>query len=145
MFTRPYAQSIILRVFFSVVILFFSLNVFSAYMDRPAEMSAPPLGSSVSDWTPGHPVLTLYLQEYTLMPYVRVLVNGEVKGSFRSRYVTVAVQDGDSVSLDGTFYNLPVNIEVLDVSNGIISPGKGSVLTLQGNVINLEKVKISGH
>lgn len=140
----PYAQSIILRVFFSVVILFFSLNVFSAYMDRPAEMSASPSGS-VSDWTPGHPVLTLYLQEYSLMPYIRVLVNGEVKGAFRSRYVTVAVQDGDTVSLDGTFYNLPVNIEVLDVSSGIISPGKGSVLTLRGNVINLGKVKVSGH
>lgn len=145
MSNRPYTENIILRVFFSLVILFFALNIISVYMDIPAEISGPPPGSAVSDWTPGQPVLTLFLQEYSLMPYVRVLVNGEVKGSFRSRYVTLAVQDGDSVSLDGAFYDLPVNIEVLDVSGGIIRPMKGSVLTLRGNVTHLGKVKISGH
>lgn len=141
---NEYAGRLLLRVLFSAVILFFSLQIFSGYRDMPAENSGRLSGRGETDWVSGSQVVTFFLADYSLLPYVRVLVNGEVKGSFEKRYVTVAVREGDSIAIDGTFYARQVSIEVLDVSSGVKSPRKGSVYRLNGSVISLGEVKISG-
>lgn len=126
-----------MRVFFTAVILFFSLQIFSGYRDMPAE-------NSETHWVSGSQVVTFFLRDYSLMPYVRVLVNGEVKGAFDRKYVTVAVREGDSIAIDGTFYARPVSIEVLDASSAVKNPRVGSVYRLNGSMISLGEVKISG-
>ncbi|MCL6609903.1 MAG: hypothetical protein K6T66_00025 [Peptococcaceae bacterium] len=100
-------------------------------------------GGGQAGWTPGSPVVTFYLKDYSLMPYLRVVVNGEVAGSFKNRYVTVPVQDGDVIALDGTFYNRPVAVEVLGVSAGVAFPAEGGVITLDGNLVTLGRVRVN--
>lgn len=138
-----YAERLLVRLLFTSVVLFFSLHIVMVYRDSVSAYSGP-FSAGPGDWPPDSPVVTLFLQDYSLMPYVRVVVNGEVKGAFNHRYVTVAVQDGDSLALDGTFYKRPVRVEIFDVSGGVISPGKGRVITLNGNMAPLGRVKIKG-
>lgn len=136
------SERLLARVLFSAVMLFVSLQFFSSYPDTLSEDSRRLAGSGETDWASGSQVVTFYLVDYSLMPYIRVLVNGEVKGAFDKRYVTVAVREGDSIAIDGVFYARPVSIEVLDVSSGVKNPRKGSVYRINGNIISLGEVKI---
>ncbi|MFZ5632709.1 MAG: hypothetical protein ACOY40_07650 [Bacillota bacterium] len=139
-----HGQRFFIRLFFTAAILFLSLQIISGYRDTMGYRYARLTGNEAGDWTYGSQVVTFFLQEYALMPYLRVLVNSEVKGVFNNRYVTVAVHEGDSIELDGTFYNRPVSVEVLDVSERVVNPRKGAVLRLHGNMLSLGKVKING-
>lgn len=86
------------------------------------------------------PVVTLRLKNYSSLPHARVLVNGEPRGEFRERYVTVFVQEGDVLEIDGTRYNRPLDIEVLDVSREVVLPAAGSSLRVEGSVATLGRV-----
>jgi hypothetical protein len=125
-----------MRVFFSSVILFLSLHLMSNYKNS-AWGDHRNAAVTVKDWDCDSHIVTFFLRDYSLMPHVKVLVNGEVRGVFNNRYVTVAVREGDRIDIDGTFYERPINIEVLDVSRGINNPPKGSVFTLKGTVVSL--------
>jgi len=111
-------------------------------MRDPADGFWAPPSVPVADWTADRQLVTFYLHDYSLLPYVRVVVNGEVKGAFSSRYVTVAVQEGDSLALDGTFYNRPVKVEVLDVSGGVKSPRRGDLIQINGGLVKLGQVAV---
>jgi len=138
------AERLLVRILFTSVVLFFSLQIFTGFNESLSTSGNLYPAKQTADWPTGSPVVTLYLHDYFLMPYLRVVVNGEVKGAFSQRYVTVAVQDGDSLAVDGTFYKRQVRVEVLDVSGGVMSPGKGLILTLSGNVAPLGRVRIKG-
>lgn len=88
-------------------------------------------------------VVTLQLNNFSTLPRAKVLVNQEVRGEFRDRYVTVAVRNGDTIEVDGTFYSHPVEIVVLDVSPGVLAPSSGQQLKLQGGVTKVGTVRIS--
>lgn len=137
MSANGYAERLLVRVIFSAVVLFFSARIIAGYFGPEAAGGGRLEESGISAWTPGSQVITFSLQDYSLMPYVRVLVNDEVRGSFDSRYVTVAVQEGDVIALDGTFYDRPVAVEVMDVSGGVKNPLRGAVYRLDGNVARI--------
>lgn len=91
--------------------------------------------------TAGEPTITLYLKDYTSLPKMHVLVNGEPVGAFKDRYFTFQVQDGDLIELDATFYNHPVAVQVITVSERITFPEKGETFSETG-IIPVGKVKI---
>lgn len=90
------------------------------------------------------PVVTLQLKNFSSLPLAKVLINGEPRGEFRDRYVTVFVREGDVLEIDGTRYNRPLDIEVLDVSREVIMPVAGARITVEGSVSPLGKVRLSG-
>lgn len=144
MLKRCYSKRLFLRVFFTLAILFLSLHLITGYQDTIGTGEPQITVPTVTEWTAGSTVITFCLQDFALMPHLRVMVNNQITGSFNNRYFTVAVQEGDSISLDGTFYNMPVNVEVFDASSGVIHPKTGSVLRVYGNVVSLGTVEING-
>ena len=136
-------EVIFTRVLFTLFVIFLSFQILTGFKEAKGETGSL-TQSRTSEWTPGSPVITFYLKDYSLLPRVRVLVNDEVKGSFNNRYVTVEVHQGDIIHLDGTFYNSPVNIEVLSVTRGIIHPRGGEIFRLNGNLLSLGKVAAAG-
>lgn len=90
------------------------------------------------------PVVTLQLKSYSSLPLAQVLVNGETRGKFHDRYVTVFVQEGDILEVDGTRYNKPFEIEVLDVSRSLASPVTGKKIKVEGNKGLVGKVCLYG-
>lgn len=89
------------------------------------------------------PVVTLQLKNYSSLPLAKVLVNGKSRGEFRDRYVTVFVREGDVLEVDGTRYNRPLDIEVLDVSKEVILPATGTRVRVEGNISALGQVSLS--
>lgn len=92
---------------------------------------------------PLNPIIILRINKYSALPLARLLVNGEAAGQFSDRYVTVYVRDGDLLEIDGTRYNRPFEVEVLDVSGGVISPAPGAAIKVQGTVSAIGKVRLS--
>jgi len=90
-----------------------------------------------------NPVITLRLNRYSALPLARVLVNGESGGQFTDRYVTVFVREGDLLEIDGTRYNRPFEVEVLDVSRGVVLPEPGATIKVQGTVSAIGRVRLS--
>ena len=86
--------------------------------------------------------VTLYLKNYSLLPHLQVLVNGNKAGVFDNRYVTVSVQDGDVIEIDGTFYNHSIIAEVLNTTDDITTPVIEQQLSIENNVILVGVVKI---
>lgn len=90
-----------------------------------------------------NPVVTLQLKNYSALPLARVMVNGESRGEFRDRYVTIFVREGDVLEVDGTRYSRPLDIEVLDVSKEVILPAAGTRIRVEGGVSPLGQVHLS--
>jgi hypothetical protein len=88
------------------------------------------------------PVITFQLKNYSTLPLARVLVNGESRGEFRDRYVTVFVQEGDMIEVDGSRYSKPLDIEVLDVSKEVLVPSAGDHLHVEGSITCLGRVRL---
>ena len=128
-----FAEKLLIRLLFTAVVLFLSVHIMADSGGTERETIGTP-AMIAGEWTCGSQVVTFFLRDYSLMPHLKVLVNGEERGKFQNRYVTVAVTEGDFISIDSTFYSRPASIEVLDVSQGLKNPGKGEVFRLKGNV-----------
>ncbi|MEG3070909.1 MAG: hypothetical protein RQM92_09020 [Candidatus Syntrophopropionicum ammoniitolerans] len=72
-----------------------------------------------------------------------MLVSGEVAGVFNGRYVTVSVAEGDVLQVDGTRYERPFKIEVLDVSREVAEPQPGLTITVNESLGNIALVRLS--
>jgi hypothetical protein len=103
------------------------------------ERIQPPL---ITDGLLQEPVITFQLKNYSTLPLARVLVNGESRGEFRDRYVTVFVREGDMIEVDGSRYNRPLDIEVLDVSREVLVPSAGDHLRVEGGITCLGRVHL---
>jgi len=89
------------------------------------------------------PVVTFRLKEFVSLPQARLLVNGEVVGVFNGRYVTVSVAEGDVLQVDGTEYERPFEIEVMDVSREVAEPQQGLTITVNEGLRNIALVRLS--
>lgn len=97
--------------------------------------------NSSQQLVPGEPVITFFLNDFAGLPKMSVLVNGEPVGKFNDRYVTIQVQEGDLIEIDATFYDRPVEIQVLSTSENIQNPPEGKTFKVTG-ITSLDKVKI---
>lgn len=88
-------------------------------------------------------VITFQLENFSSLPLARVLVNGEPRGEFRDRYVTVYVREGDILEVDGTRYKRPLEIEILDVSDEVVMPAAGTKIRIEGSINFLGRVHLS--
>ncbi|MFZ5644142.1 MAG: hypothetical protein ACOY46_11175 [Bacillota bacterium] len=134
------AESIISRLLLTFALIFLSLHVLSADRLSENQYDAVNTTGTAADISADTRVITLFLRDYSLLPHMRVLVNGDVRGEFKNRYVTVTVNSGDVVSIDGTYYNMPVRVELLNASKAVTSPRPGDIFNVKGNITTLGKV-----
>jgi len=139
LFSFAFVERLLIRILFTSIVLFLSIHLITDFKDNNSLVSLNP-NNPIEGWTYDSKVLTFSLQEYALLPYVKIIVNGNIKGSFTGRYVTVSVREGDEVYIDGTYYNLPVPVELLNVSEGLTNPVAGTVYNLNGGIVSLGKV-----
>lgn len=135
-----FIEKLLIRLIFSAVIFLIFFQFITSFKKSIADENLV-TGNSTKDWTYESEIITFFLKDYSLMPHLNVVVNGEVKGTFKNRYVSVAVHEGDVLALDSTFYEIPVRIEVLDISGAINHPKKGTVFKLHGNILPIGEVK----
>lgn len=86
--------------------------------------------------------LTLSLMNYTSLQKAVLLRNGEPVGDFRDKQLTIRVNDGDQLALDGSFYTYPLSFEVTSISDNITSPKAKQMIEVRHNVVNIGPVRI---
>ncbi|MCL5058135.1 MAG: hypothetical protein M1130_09105 [Actinobacteria bacterium] len=133
-------ESTAVRLIFSLGVIFLSLHLLGGLGQYQSSYDAAPASGPAGEFSGDEQVITLYLHDYSLLPYLKVLVNNEVRGSFQNRYVTVPVLSGDSIAIDGTFYKEPLTVEVLNTPGTVTRPRKGETIRLNGNVAGLGRV-----
>lgn len=89
-------------------------------------------------------LVTFQMLDYTTLPMATVLVNGEKKGNFEHRYVTVSVSHGDVLEIDTKYYKHPVSFKVVETFGDVVWPVKGRVYKVEGTTKRLGTVKING-
>ena len=77
--------------------------------------------------------LVLELVDYTELPDLIVLVNGQPVQKFTQKQVTVRVIRGDLVSVDGSDYEKPITVRVKSVSSVIDSQTLQELTTVKQN------------
>jgi len=87
-------------------------------------------------------LVTFQLMDYTSLPKAAVLVNGEKKGYFENRYVTVPVIDGDELAIETGFYEHPVSFKVIQTYGNVLVPSAGMVIEVQGTTKTIGPVVI---
>ncbi len=87
-------------------------------------------------------LVTFQLLDYTTLPKAAVLVNGEKKGYFTHRYVTVPVTDGDELAVETDFYKYPVSFKVIETYGNVLKPSAGTVIEVCGTIKTIGTVEI---
>ncbi len=95
---------------------------------------------NIVHWQDEH--ITFYLENFSTLPHLKVLVNGTEVGEFKDRYLTIPVYHGDLIEIDGTFYEHPVSVQVFNTTDNIIKPAVGHKLTINGEVKRVGSVKM---
>ena len=141
-------DTVLVRIIAAAALLVLAAQVFLAgrygQSVEPAvsrDYMAPRRAAAV--WDLNKPVVTFKLKEFTSLPQARLLVNGQSAGVFIDRYLTVSVAEGDTLEIDGTRYERPFEIEVLDVSRGVAAPQPGFSIKVDGSIGDIGEVRLS--
>lgn len=76
-------------------------------------------------------VMTFELLDASSLSKAKILVDGTPAGDFSERYATVRVAPGDLVEIDGTFYERPFRVKLLDIYPGVAKPVKGAIYKIK--------------
>lgn len=84
--------------------------------------------------------ITLELTNFSAMEKAVILVNGQVVADFREKRVTIPVNSGDTLEVDGSFYQYPLAILIQDVSNNVGYPKENQVIKVEQSRVNLGRI-----
>lgn len=84
--------------------------------------------------------IIIKLLGYPTLDYAKILINGEVESVFDQNPQMIQVHDQDFIEIDISEYNFPLSFEIIETSQGIISPRAGTVLKGESGKIILDKV-----
>ncbi len=100
---------------------------------------ARPAGAPVAAFA----TVTVRLTNFSSLQKAKLLVNGKEMADFRDKQVTVKVNPGDVIAVDGSFYSRKLQFKVVKISGNVVSPGKGEIITVEQNVVPFPAVKLS--
>lgn len=87
-------------------------------------------------------LVTFQLMDYATLPNATVLVNGLKKGSFTHKYVTVPVNDGDSLAIDVESYNRRISFKIIETYGSVKWPSSGIVIEVSGDTKKIGTVEL---
>lgn len=85
-------------------------------------------------------VLTIVIEEYSALPKAVILVNNKERTRFENREVRLEVMAGDTIEIDSTSYDFPINYRINSVSDNLSFPEKDSVYTANHSIVMIGKV-----
>ena len=86
--------------------------------------------------------LVLEITHFSSLPRARILVNGAERATFNGKRVSLPVQAGDTVEIDSTAYNFPIEFSVAAASANLVFPEKSQKYTANQTVVMVGKVVV---
>lgn len=85
-------------------------------------------------------MFAISVDKYSSLPRARILVNGQEKYDLSENPAKITVRAGDTVEIDSSFYNFPIDFKVNDTAANLAYPGSGQLFTADQGVVMLGKV-----
>lgn len=86
--------------------------------------------------------VTIQCSNFSSLDKAVLLINGDEVGSFKDKQLTIKVQDGDVLAIDGSFYIHEVTFEVVAASENVAQPEIGQTVLVYGDVTLLGQVRL---
>lgn len=95
-----------------------------------------------SDQTTTSPnaLITISIKDYSALPKAAVLVNGKKSASFNTNQVQLRVRAEDTLEIDSTAYNFPVEYSITDQSANLSFPRQGQAFTGNQSIVMMGKI-----
>lgn len=84
--------------------------------------------------------LAIGVDKYSSLPRAKILVNGQEKYTFTDKKVTVEINAGDTLEIDSSAYNFPIDFKVTAVSSNLAFPEQGQTYTANQTIVMVGKV-----
>ncbi len=108
---------------------------------KDVEFEGSPIGVVENLYSEGE--LELELQNIQKDENLNVLINGDEVAAFSSKSMVLKVRDGDVIEIDGTGTNSSAVIKITKSSNNIENNCVGKIFTVESELKNLFRVKVS--
>lgn len=83
--------------------------------------------------------VAIEISQFSSLPRAQVLVNGQKKAAFTGKRASVTVCAGDTIEVDATAYNFPIDFNIAAVSSNLAFPEKGQVYTSNQSIVMVGK------
>lgn len=84
--------------------------------------------------------LAIGVDKYSSLPRAKILINGLEKYNFTDKKVTVEINAGDTIEIDSTAYNFPIDYKVTAVSSNLAFPEQGQTYTANQTIVMVGKI-----
>ncbi|MFA7076815.1 MAG: hypothetical protein WC147_00160 [Syntrophomonas sp.] len=78
--------------------------------------------------------------KFSSLPRAKILINGQEKYNFSAKRVTIEIDAGDTVEIDSTAYNFPIEYEIAAVSSNLAYPKSEQTFTANQTVVMVGKI-----
>lgn len=148
-FERFLFRLIVVGVLLLVVVqVMLAGDTFRYYHSGTERLEGSPVSSGVELAAEGEnskpaALITFKLLDYAAAPKVNLMINNRTVASFTGAEVTVAVEHGDLLELDGAFYTHPLVFKVEGVSGPIAYPQPGQEFIVQQGITAIGRVEMA--
>ncbi|MDD3364767.1 MAG: hypothetical protein PHZ03_07295 [Syntrophomonas sp.] len=85
-------------------------------------------------------MLTIGVDKYSSLPRAKILINGREKFNFTEKQVKIDIMAGDTVEIDSTAYNFPIDYKIVSVSSNLAFPSSNQTYTANQTIVMVGKV-----
>jgi hypothetical protein len=85
-------------------------------------------------------MLTIAVDKYSSLPKAKILINGREKFNFSEKQVKIDIMAGDTVEIDSSAYNFPIDYKIVSVSSNLASPSPNQTYTANQTIVMVGKV-----
>jgi hypothetical protein len=80
------------------------------------------------------------VDKYSSLPRAKILINGREKYIFTEKQVTIDIKAGDTVEIDSTAYNFPIDYKIVSVSSNLAHPAAKQIFTANQTIVMVGKI-----
>jgi len=106
----------------------------------PVNMNQETSNSAAEEIKSPQARLAIGIDKYSSLPRAKILINGQEKYNFTDKKVTVEINAGDTIEIDSTAYNFPIDYKVTAVSSNLASPEQGQTYTANQTIVMVGKI-----
>jgi hypothetical protein len=100
------------------------------------QVAPPVVGEAQSPLT----MLTIAVDKYSSLPRAKILINGQEKYDFTEKQVKIDISAGDTVEIDSTAYNFPIDYKIVSVSSNLAYPDTKQIFTANQTIVMVGKI-----
>jgi len=109
-------------------------------LELPASIAPPDSSTMAGEVKSPQARFNIAVEKFSSLPQAKILVNGKEKHTFSENKLTVEVNAGDTVEVDSTAYNFPLNYKIEAVSSNLAYPQRGQSFIANQTIVMIGKI-----